>query len=202
MAKEILDLFVEGGNAKPGPTTAPRLAQFKINMSQLFNDINEKTKEYKGMNVPVKVEIDTNNGSYSIRVGVPPVASLIKKEMGVPKFGVEKKEKVEEVKVEEKKPEKEEKSKAAVPETETPAAPVVEEPKPEKKEKIIYGNLTIDQAIRIAKMKRESLLSKTMKGALKEVVAACVSMPITVEGKGAKEVLQDIDDGIYDDKLK
>ncbi len=197
MAKETLDLLVEGGNAKPGPTTAPKLSQFKINMSQLFNDINDKTKEYKGMNVPVKIDIE--NGSYSIRVGVPPVASLIKKEMGVKKFGVEKKE--SDVKVEAKPKDK----KGEAPKEDAPAVTqpaVVEEPKVEKKEKIIFGNLTIDQAIKIAKMKRDSLLAKDMKKALKEVVGACASMPITVEGKNAKDVLRDIDSGLYDNKLK
>lgn len=199
MVKEVIDLLVEGGNAKAGPTTAPRLAQFKINISQLFNDINEKTKEYKGMNVPVKIEIDTSSGSYNIKVGVPPIASLIKKELGLKKFGFEKKEVTEEVKTEAK-PNEEKPKSTATTEVSTPIA--TEEPKPEKKEKIIFGDLTIDQAIKIAKMKRESLLAKTMKGALKEVVAACVSMPITVEGKNPKEVLRDIDEGKYDNLLK
>ncbi len=199
MVKQVIDLLVEGGNAKAGPTTAPRLAQFKINISQLFNDINEKTKEYKGMNVPVKIEIDTSSDSYNIKVGVPPIASLIKKELGLKKFGVEKKEVTEEVKTEAKPNEGKPKS-TATTEVSTPIA--TEEPKPEKKEKIIFGDLTIDQAIKIAKMKRELLLAKTMKGALKEVVAACVSMPITVEGKNPKEVLRDIDEGKYDNLLK
>ena len=200
MGNETLDLLIEGGNAKAGPTTAPKLAQFKVNMSQLFNDINEKTKDYKGMNVPVKVEIDTSNASYNIKVGVPPVSALIKKEMNIKKFGVEKKQEEAGAKVEAKP--KEEKTKPAATTPETPAAVVPEEPKPEKKEKIIYGNLTIDQAIKIARMKRDSMLSRTMKGSLKEVIGACVSMPITVEGKSPKEVLQDIDNGVYDNKLK
>ena len=88
MGKETLDLLIEGGNAKPGPTTAPKLSQYKVNMGQLFNEINEKTKEYKGMNVPVKIVIDTSKSSYEIKVGVPPVSSLIKKELGLKKMGV------------------------------------------------------------------------------------------------------------------
>ena len=61
--------------------------------------------------------------------------------------------------------------------------------------------MTIDQIIKITKMKRENLLAKTMKKAVKEVVASVVSMPLTVEGKNPKEVLKDIDNGKYDAKL-
>lgn len=50
-------------------------------------------------------------------------------------------------------------------------------------------------------MKRDSLLAKDMKKALKEIVATCVSMPITVENKNPKEVLKDIDEGKYDNKI-
>lgn len=192
MAKEMLGLLVEGGNAKPGPATAPKLAQFKINMGQLFNDINEKTKEYKGMNVPIEIEIDTGTGSYKVRVGVPPVASLIKKEMGIKKFGLEKKQEAGEEEGEER-----DKKKAAAKEEKAG-----EKPKEKKEEKKIFGNLSIDQAIKIAKMKQDGMLAKSLKSALKEVVGACVSMPITVEDKTAKEVLRDIDAGAYDDKLK
>ena len=200
MTKDTLDMLVEGGNAKPGPATAPKLAQYKMNVGKLFTDINEKTKEYKGMNVPVKIEIDTDNGNYSIKVGIPPIASLIKKEMGIKKFGAEKKEKTEVEKTDAKPKAEKGKPAAAV---ETPVETATEEKKPvEKKEKIIYGNLTIEQAIKIAKMKKDSMLAKTMRSALKEVIGACVSMPITVENKNPKDVLVDIDKGNYDDKLK
>ncbi len=203
MGKETLDLLIEGGNAKPGPTTAPKLSQYKVNMGQLFNEINEKTKEYKGMNVPVKIVIDTSKFSYEIKVGVPPVSSLIKKELGLKKMGVEKKaeDKIKPAAVEEKKP-------AEVTEKKygkTPAATPVEEPAPkkeEKKERIIYGNLKMEQIVKITKMKRESLLAKDFKKAVKEVVGAVVSMPLTIEGKPAKEVLKEIDEGKYDSLLK
>jgi len=73
--------------------------------------------------------------------------------------------------------------------------------KEEPKERVIVGNLTIDQCIKVAKMKMDSLLAKDMKKAVKEIVASCVSMPITVENKNPKEVLTEIDEGKYDSKI-
>ncbi len=181
-------MLVEGGNAKPGPTTAPKFSQFKINMGELFNKINEETKEYKGMNVPVKVTIDTDTKEYSIKIGVPPVSSLIKKELNLDKIGSSG-------------------SKKAAAEG---GDKTIKKPKANKEEKVetvktedkkIVGNLTIEQCVKIAKMKHSSLLSKNLKNAVKEVVGSCVSMPITVEGKPPKKVLEEIDQGIYDSKL-
>lgn len=63
------------------------------------------------------------------------------------------------------------------------------------------GNLTIDQAIKVAKQKKGAMLSYTMKNAVKEVIGTCVSMGVTVEGKKPKEIFADINAGKYDDKL-
>ena len=56
--KETIDLLIEGGKASPGPTTVPKLSAYKLNVGEVFKQINEKTKEYKGMKVPVKLIID------------------------------------------------------------------------------------------------------------------------------------------------
>ncbi len=63
------------------------------------------------------------------------------------------------------------------------------------------GNLTIDQAIRVARQKKGAMLSYNLKNAVKEVVGTCVSLGVTVEGKKAKEIFADINAGQYDDKL-
>ena len=63
------------------------------------------------------------------------------------------------------------------------------------------GDLNIEQAISVAKMKKGAMLSYTMKSAVKEVIGTCVSMGVTVEGKKPKEIFADIDAGKYDDKL-
>lgn len=83
--KETIELLVEGGKASPGPTTAPKLSAYKLNIGEIFKQINEKTKEYQGMQVPVKLVIDKETKEYEIIVGIPPVSSLIKKELGIEK---------------------------------------------------------------------------------------------------------------------
>lgn len=81
--KEIIDTLVDGGKATPGPALAPRLSIMKVNIQEVFKKINEKTKEYSGMKVPVKIIIDKKTKEIEISVGTPPVSSLIKKELGI-----------------------------------------------------------------------------------------------------------------------
>lgn len=63
------------------------------------------------------------------------------------------------------------------------------------------GDLTMKQVIHIVKQKRPSLLSKDIKHAVKEILGSCVSMGVTVEGKEAKTVQQEINNGLYDELL-
>jgi large subunit ribosomal protein L11 len=60
------------------------------------------------------------------------------------------------------------------------------------------GNLTMEQVLRITKIKRHELLAKNLKLAAKEVLGSCVSMGVTVDGKDPREVQKGIDDGLYD----
>lgn len=64
------------------------------------------------------------------------------------------------------------------------------------------GNLTVEQVVRIAKIKRPELLAKTLKGAAKEMMGTCVSVGVTVEGKDPREVQKEIDEGKYDAMFK
>ena len=61
------------------------------------------------------------------------------------------------------------------------------------------GNLTFDQVVRIAKMKRAELLARNLKTATKEILGVCVSMGVTAEGKDPREVQREIDEGKYDE---
>jgi len=63
------------------------------------------------------------------------------------------------------------------------------------------ADLKVEQALKIAKMKFDALLSNDYKNAAKEVIGTCVSMGITVEGKDPREVQREIDQGMYDDTL-
>jgi len=202
MGRKTVNALVDGGKATPAPPLGPSLAQFKVNVGKIIQDINERTKDYEGMKVPVKIIIDDVTKEYKIEIGTPPVSSLIRKELGLKKIAPEKKEEEpKEAEVEEGEEAEKKEVKKVEKETE-PEAAAEETPKEEEpRERVIVGNLTIDQCIKIAKMKKDSLLAKDMKKAVKEIVASCVSMPITVENKSPKEVLMEIDEGKYNSKI-
>jgi len=63
------------------------------------------------------------------------------------------------------------------------------------------GNITFAQAIKIAKMKRQSSLSYELKNTVKEVLGTCLSMGVTVDEKPARDVQKAIDAGEYADLL-
>jgi large subunit ribosomal protein L11 len=171
--KEVIEILIEGGKAAPGPTTAPKLSAYKLNIGEVFKKINEMTKEYEGLQVPVKIIVDKKSREYNIEVGLPPVSSLIKKELGI-----------------KKKEKKEAGAQAATAATS------------EKKEVAIIGNLTMEQCVKIAKMKMKDMLAKDLKSAVKIVLGTVVSMPVTVEGKKPKDVLKEVDEGKYDNLFK
>jgi len=64
------------------------------------------------------------------------------------------------------------------------------------------GNLTFEQVVKIAKIKMPSLLAKSLKAAVKEIVGTCLSMGVTIEGKNPKTVLREIDEGVYDEVIR
>src|SRR3972149_9045150 len=81
MGKVTVQLMIEGGKATAGPQIAQPLAPLKVNIAQIITSINDKTKEFSGMQVPVKVVVDGATKEFEIKVGSPPVSSLIKKEL-------------------------------------------------------------------------------------------------------------------------
>lgn len=75
--------LVDGGKATPAPPLGPSLAPTKVNIGQVISAINEKTKEFAGMQIPVTIKIDPTTKEFEISVGSPSVAALIKKELNV-----------------------------------------------------------------------------------------------------------------------
>jgi len=65
----------------------------------------------------------------------------------------------------------------------------------------IVGTLTIEQLVKVAKMKSDSLLGATLKAKAMEVAGACVSMGVNIDGKPAKEVIKLIKEGAYNAAL-
>jgi large subunit ribosomal protein L11 len=152
---ETIEALVDGGKASAGPPLGPSLGPLGVNIMQVINKINEKTKNFEGMKVPVKIIVDPNTKDFEIEIGTPPAASLILNEIGAEKGSG------------------------------TPS-----------RHKI--GSLTIDQAVKIAKMKQENLLGNELKQKTKEIVGTCVSIGVNVEGKNPKEIQKMIDNGEYD----
>ena len=64
------------------------------------------------------------------------------------------------------------------------------------------GNMAMEQVIKVAKMKMDSLLAKSMKTAVKTVIGSCNSLGVLVEGKTAIAINADIDAGKYDSLIK
>lgn len=82
---EKLEVLVDGGKASPGPPLGPALGPMGVNVIQVVNAINEKTKAFMGMKVPVTLLVDPKTKSFEIKVGTPPVSALILKEIGAEK---------------------------------------------------------------------------------------------------------------------
>ncbi len=153
-----LEVLVEGGKATPGQPLGPALGPLGVNILQVVKDINEKTKSFEGMKVPVVLLIDPKTKAYTITVGTPPTSALIVKELKIEKGSGD-------------------------------------------AGKTRVGNLTLTQAIKIAKMKEDVMQGKSLRSRVLEVVGTCVSMGVTVEGKPAKEMAKEIKAGKYDAKL-
>jgi large subunit ribosomal protein L11 len=86
MSKEKVDVLVKGGAATPAPPIGPSLSPLGVNVVEVVKEINEKTKAFAGMEVPVKITVDTATKKFTISVGTPPVTSMIKKELKIEKM--------------------------------------------------------------------------------------------------------------------
>jgi len=158
-AKKVVEALVAGGQATAGPPLGPALGPLGVNVLAIVNKINEVTKDYAGMKVPVKVIVDTETKEFEVTVGTPTTSALIVSELKIEKGSGS--------------------------------------PKAQK-----VGNLSMEQVVRIARMKQAELLSPNLKAAVKEVLGSCVSMGVTVEGKDPKEVQKEVNEGKHDANLE
>jgi len=144
----VVESLVPGGKANPGPPLGPALGPLGVNIKDVIEKINEKTKDYNGMQVPVKVIVNDDK-SVEIEVGTPPTSALILKELNIEKGSGE-------------------------------------------SGTVVVGNLVIAQVAKIARMKKDDILSYSLKAAIKEVMGTCVPMGVTIE---------DLDQGKFDESL-
>ncbi|MCL4391618.1 MAG: 50S ribosomal protein L11 [Candidatus Parvarchaeota archaeon] len=86
--KTKVKIVVEGGKATPAPPLGPQLTMLGLKPPEVVKKINDKTKEFEGMKVPVEIEIDKTTKEYELNVLMPSVSQLLIKEAGVAKgFG-------------------------------------------------------------------------------------------------------------------
>lgn len=156
--KVTIEALVEGGKASAGPPIGPALGPTGVNLAQVVQKINELSKDFAGMKVPVKIMVNVSTKQFDIELGIPPTSALILRELGQQKGSGESAHKM-------------------------------------------IGNIDLEQIIKIAKMKKERLLSTNLKNAVKEIIGTCVSMGVNVNGKSPKETQKDINSGLYDAQL-
>ena len=81
----IIKILADGGSMKPGPALSQKLGPAGININQVIQQINESTKAFNGLKVPVELDVNTSKKTFEVHVFSPPVSGLIKKELGIAK---------------------------------------------------------------------------------------------------------------------
>jgi large subunit ribosomal protein L11 len=75
-----VSVLVEGGKAAAGATLGSALGPLGVNVGQVVTKINEETRQFAGMRVPVIIRVDPATRAFTLVVGRPPVAALLLKE--------------------------------------------------------------------------------------------------------------------------
>ena len=102
MARQVtaqIRLQVTGGQATPAPPVGPALGQHGVNIGQFVSQFNDRTKDMRGITVPVVITVYSDR-SFDFIVKSPPAAVLLKQAAGIP---LEKKKGGELINEEEKK---------------------------------------------------------------------------------------------------
>jgi len=68
--------------------------------------------------------------------------------------------------------------------------------------KEFVGNVTMEQVVKIAKLKMPEMNSADLRSAVKEVIGACVSLGLKVEGRPPKEAMRELESGAWDSLLR
>jgi large subunit ribosomal protein L11 len=63
------------------------------------------------------------------------------------------------------------------------------------------ANIAMEQIIKVARMKSDSMLSKNLKASVKTVIGSCGAMGVLIEGKSPQEINQEVDSGKYDEMI-
>src|SRR5574341_1343584 len=76
---QTVSALVTGGQANAGPPLGPSLGPLGANILQIVTTINDKTKDFEGMKVPVTVSVDKGTKQWTVEVGIPSAAAIKKK---------------------------------------------------------------------------------------------------------------------------
>ncbi|MEK6871383.1 MAG: 50S ribosomal protein L11 [Nanoarchaeota archaeon] len=156
--KVIIKLLIDGGEMKPGPAIAQQLGPKGINIGKVISYINDATKSFKGMKVPVELDVDEKTKDFSVKTFSPPTSELIKSELKLEKGSA----KISEIKV---------------------------------------GNASIEDIIKIAKIKHTNMLEKDLKKAVKSVLGTAASVGILVENNNPVAIVQEVEQGKFDKEI-
>ncbi len=80
-----IKLLVEGGEMKPGPALSQKIGPLGLNLGKIISDVNKATADFKGIKVPVTLDINTKTKEVSVKVSTPPTSELLKKEFSIQK---------------------------------------------------------------------------------------------------------------------
>ena len=158
LVKMIIKLLIDGGDMKPGPAIAQQLGPLGINIGKVISDINTATKEFKGVKVPVELDVNEKTKNFVVKVSSPPTSELLKKELKLEKGTADHKISV-------------------------------------------VGGASIEDIIKVAKIKHPNMLEKSLKNAVKSVLGTCKSIGIIVENKDPNELIKDVQEGKYDKEI-
>jgi len=150
-----IKMLIDGGEMKPGPAISQKLGPLGINLGKVIGEVNKATTEFKGIKVPVTLDLDTKTKNFTVSVSTPPANELLKKELGLKKCS-------------------------------------------QQPDKIKVANAAIEQIIKVAKIKQKDMFCDSIKSAVKSVVGSCVSNGILIESKDPKEIIKEINEGLYD----
>ncbi len=82
--KTTMKLQIDAGKATPAPPIGPALSQHGVNIQDFCTRFNDMTKDRMGDVIPCILTI-YDDRTFSIELKTPPVASLIKKAIGLKK---------------------------------------------------------------------------------------------------------------------
>ena len=86
MAKQVtaqIKLQCPGGQATPAPPVGPALGQHGVNIGQFVSQFNDRTKEMRGITIPVVITVYSDR-SFDFVIKSPPAAILLKQAAGIP----------------------------------------------------------------------------------------------------------------------